>query len=153
MKIRKAVSLDVSKLFALEQELFTSANFPLSRGSFAYHMKNNLLFVAEVEEEIAGYALVLVKRANAKLYSIGVAEAHRGKKVAFKLLEAVNVELISMGFGKLLLEVRVDNERAIALYKDFSFTLKKQLKSFYRDGCDAYLMELDYADYSLQGTL
>jgi [ribosomal protein S18]-alanine N-acetyltransferase len=142
MKIRKAESFDVSKLFALEQKLFSSANFPLSRGSLAYHVKNNMLLVAEAEGEMAGYVLALVKRSHAKLYSIGVCEAYRGKKIAFKLLEALSAELISLGFSKLLLEVRVDNERAIALYKDFGFILKKQLKAFYRDGCDAYLMEL-----------
>lgn len=153
MKIRKAVTSDVSKLFKLEQKLFTSDNFALSRGSFAYHVKNNMLLVAESQEEIAGYILVLTKRSHAKLYSIGVCEAYRGKDIAFKLLKAVSFELVSLGFEKLLLEVRVDNEAAISLYKKFGFILTKRAKAFYRDGCDAYIMELNYAGDSLQGTL
>jgi ribosomal-protein-alanine N-acetyltransferase len=153
MIIRKALSFDVSKLFALEQEIFTPENFPLSRGSFAYHVKNNLLYVAEIEGDVAGYALALVKRTNAKIYSIGVSKTYRGKKIAHKLLEAIMNELIAMGFKQILLEVRTDNEAAIALYKNFGFNVQKTAKAFYRDGCDAYIMEFEHADKTLQGTL
>lgn len=153
MKIKKAVSSDVKELFLLEKRVFTPENFPLSRASFAYHVKNNLLLTAKIDEEIAGYVLVLIKRKSAKLYSIAVKKEWRGKRVAFKLLKKVNEELIALGFKKVLLEVRTDNEKAIELYKSFGFTLKKRVKEFYRDGCDAYIMEIEYADHSLQDTL
>lgn len=153
MTLRKALRADVSKLFALEQEIFTSENFPLSRASFAYHVKNNLLYVAEVDGIIAGYILALIKRAYAKIYSIGVSKAYRGKKIAPKLLEAMIHELIALGFTKIVLEVRTDNEVAIALYSNFGFHVQKTLKSFYLDGCDAYLMEFENASKTLQVTL
>ncbi|MFA6136575.1 MAG: GNAT family N-acetyltransferase [Sulfurimonas sp.] len=142
MIIRKAVASDVAKLYKLEQELFTDKNFPLSKGSFSYHIRNNLIYLAEIDGNIAGYVLTLIKRRDAKLYSIGVSELYRGKKVALKLLEIVHRELLSLNFEKTVLEVRIDNERAIALYKNFGFTVKKELKAFYLDGCNAYLMEL-----------
>ncbi|ABB44479.1 SSU ribosomal protein S18P alanine acetyltransferase [Sulfurimonas denitrificans DSM 1251] len=142
MKIRKAELSDSSELFALEQKLFLSKNYPLSRGSFCYHIKNNMLFVAEIDNIIAGYILVLIKRKNAKLYSIGVKEEFRGRKIAQKLLEFSIKKLSSIGFDSLLLEVRVDNEVAINLYKKIGFSIKKNLNEFYLDGCDAYLMEL-----------
>jgi [ribosomal protein S18]-alanine N-acetyltransferase len=141
MRIRQAVSSDVSKLFALEGTLFAPQNFPLSRGSFAYHVKNGLVFVAEQDGVVAGYALALVKRANAKLYSIGVGKAFRGKKIAQKLLSAIIDELVAMGFKIASLEVRTDNESAIALYESFGFGVKKVAKGFYLDGCDAFVME------------
>jgi ribosomal-protein-alanine N-acetyltransferase len=150
MIIRKATSSDVSKLFALEQEIFTAENYPLSRASFAYHTKNNLLYVAEIDGKIAGYVLALVKRAKAKLYSIGVSQAFRGKKIAHVLLETIVHELFSMNFKQIVLEVRIDNEAAIALYKFLGFQIKKTLKSFYLDGCDAYFMELENAGKTLQ---
>lgn len=142
MILRKALNSDVSRLFALEQEIFEAENFPLSRASFAYHVKNNLVFVAEIDGNMAGYTLALIKRVHAKIYSIGVSKLHRGKKIAPKLFEAAIDELISMGFKTIVLEVRTDNEIAIALYKNFGFSVKKTLKAFYLDGCDAYLMEL-----------
>ena len=38
MIIRKAQSTDASNLFILEQELFTVADYPLSKASFSYHI-------------------------------------------------------------------------------------------------------------------
>lgn len=153
MIIRKAESRDVSGLYALEKELFTTENFPLSRASIAYHVSNNLLYLAEIEGKIAGYVLVLIKRSNAKLYSIGVSKEFRGMGVANRLLERVLSELVALGFERTLLEVRTDNKVAIELYKKIGFTAIKRLKSFYRDGCDAYLMELEYVNKSLQRTI
>ena len=46
-----------------------------------------------------------------------------------------------MGFKHIFLEVRTDNETAIALYKKFGFNVKKTLEAFYLDKRDAYLME------------
>ncbi|MCK9454702.1 MAG: ribosomal protein S18-alanine N-acetyltransferase [Sulfurimonas sp.] len=144
MKIRKALKSDTSSLYALEGELFTKENYPLSRASFAYHVKSNLLYVAEVEGKIVGYILVLIKRKNAKLYSIGVAKAYRNRKISQELLKSILKELLSLGFEALLLEVRTDNEAAMALYKKIGFNERKKLKAFYLDGCDACLMEIRY---------
>ncbi|MFA5462307.1 MAG: ribosomal protein S18-alanine N-acetyltransferase [Sulfurimonas sp.] len=149
MKIFKAQSSDASELYSLEQKLFFSQNYPLSRASFYYHIKNNMLFVAEIDNKIVGYILVLIKRKKAKLYSIGVKEEFRGRKIAQNLLEFTLKELSNIGFNSVLLEVRVDNHEAIKLYKKAGFTLKKSLNKFYLDGCDAYLMELFYASKKL----
>lgn len=150
MIIRKAKSSDVSSLYALESELFSHENFPLSRGSFSYHVANNMLYLAEIDSKVVGYVLVLIKRKIPKLYSIGIKESYRGKKISQKLLEVVSKELIFSGFTRLLLEVRTDNEVAITLYKKMGFTTVKNLEAFYRDGCDAYLMELKYIDDKLK---
>ena len=149
MIIRKAKSTDISELYKLEKKLFSTENFPLSKNSFRYHQLNNLMYVVEVDEEIVAYALVLIKRKNPKLYSLGVNELYRGKKIATKLLEAMITELNESGFKNFCLEVRMDNKAAISLYENLGFSVKQILKSFYLDGCDAYLMEYNYADKTL----
>ncbi len=141
MILRRALSSDVSALYALEQTLFSAENFPLSRGSFAYHVKNNLLYVAQLNTEIVGYVLVLIKRSKAKLYSLGVSTLYRGKKIAQKLINKAIEEVKMLHFSYLLLEVRVDNAAAISLYFKLGFYTRKRLEKFYLDGCDAYLME------------
>ena len=147
MTITKASISDVKKLYRLEQEIFGVENFPLSRGSFYYHVRHNLLYVAKTDEgAIAGYALALIRRRDAKLYSLGVDKAHRGGKIACMLMEKISQELTSLGFKRIVLEVRTDNEGAIALYTKLGFSVNKTIEGFYRDGCDAYLMEMDYAD-------
>jgi len=149
MIIRKAQISDLSLLYALERELFSDANYPLSRGSLAYHIKSNMLYVAQIDGNIAGYVLVLIKRKKAKLYSIGVGRDHRNKKISEMLLKRAISELALLGFGTLLLEVRTDNKAAIGLYKKIGFNEIKMLKAFYKDGCDAHLMELKYANETL----
>lgn len=143
MMIKKASKEDVKRLYELEKKLFSKENFPLSYGSLRYHVKNNMLYLFEVEGSVAGYVLVLIKRRDAKLYSIGVDKTHRGKKIANGLLSYVTKELSLMGFTKFLLEVRIDNEGAISLYKKSGFKIIKTIKEFYGDGCDAYLMQMD----------
>ncbi|MFA5232944.1 MAG: ribosomal protein S18-alanine N-acetyltransferase [Sulfurimonas sp.] len=143
MTIRRALGSDAKKLYELEKKLFSKENFPLSYGSLRYHVKNNMLYLFEIDGGVAGYVLVLVKRRDAKLYSIGVDKTHRGKKIANKLLESVFKELATLGFKSILLEVRIDNEKAISLYKKSGFKTKKTIKEFYGDGCDAYLMQMD----------
>ena len=142
MILRKSLPSDVSALYKLEQELFRAENFPLSRASFVYHVKNNLLYVVQVDGEIIGYVLVLTKRSKAKLYSLGVSSFHRGKNIAQKLLLKAIEEVNTLNFTQLLLEVRVDNEAAISLYRKLGFLTTQTLKNFYLDDCDAYLMEL-----------
>jgi ribosomal-protein-alanine N-acetyltransferase len=146
MKIRQARPSDSAKLSALEEELFGVANYPLSRRSFYYHIRHNLLFVAETDEgAVAGYILALVRRRNAKLYSLGIGTSYRGSGTAKLLMDRMLKELTSRGFKHTLLEVRCDNIQAIALYRTFGFSVTKQLTAFYRDGCDAYLMEAEHA--------
>jgi len=144
MILRKAKSTDVAKLYKLEQELFSVENFPLSKSSLKYHQHNNLMYVAEIDEAIAAYVLILIKRKNAKLYSIGVSKKFRKNQIALKLLEIIFEELLRLEFKQVILEVRTDNQAAIALYSQLGFVVKRVLESFYLDGCDAYLMQKEF---------
>jgi len=150
MKLRRAAASDARGLHTLERELFAAENYPLSRRSFYYHIRHSLLYLAESEEgEITGYALALIRRRDAKLYSLGVAASQRGGGVGRELVERTLEEIKSMGFGRTQLEVRCDNRGAIALYEKSGFRIVKRLDSFYLDGCDAYLMETEHAGKTL----
>jgi len=141
MTIRKARQDESSKLVSLEQELFSEVNHPISYGSFYYHTKNNLLYVVEIEDKLVAYILVLVKRKNANIFSLGVLPSFRGKSISSKLLNAAFKELCVLGFTEVTLEVRTDNVNAIALYEKFGFTTTQEISYFYLDGCDAFIME------------
>jgi ribosomal-protein-alanine N-acetyltransferase len=154
MTIRKAVPSDTARLHTLEHELFTKENFPLSRRLFYYHIQRNLLLVAETEEDhIAGYILTLIRRHDAKINSLGVSPRFRHRGIAASLLKQTMLELSSRGFARTLLEVRSDNEAAIALYLRLGFRIINQAKAFYLDGCDAYIMEIRHTEKTLQGAV
>lgn len=141
MKVTKASLEDLNELYTLEQILFEAVNFPLSKSSFRYHIKNNLLYTAKINNKIVGYILVLIKRKIAKIYSIGVLQEYRGQQISKSLLQKALDVLQVLGFERTCLEVRSDNSLAVALYEQYGFQVKKQLDSFYLDACNAYFME------------
>lgn len=145
MTIRPAITQDATQLYTLEQELFTQENYPLSYGSFVYHIKNNLLYIAKEDTFLLAYILILIKRKKAKIYSFGVSTHFRGKGTASLLLQESLKKLHFLGFTAVLLEVRTDNTNAINLYKKFGFIIIKRVSSFYLDRCDAYIMEYNFA--------
>ncbi|MBN2817027.1 MAG: GNAT family N-acetyltransferase [Campylobacterales bacterium] len=146
MTIELAQLYDCKELNHFEKKLFSAENFPLSYGSFYYHIQNNLLYVAKIRGVIVGYILTLVKRKTAKIYSIGVSKLYRKRKISTQLLQKTLFKLQSLNFQKVVLEVRVDNTSAIQFYEKNHFKSLKTIHSFYQDGCDAYFMEKTLAN-------
>lgn len=146
MTYRSATSKDATSLFRLEEQIFSAENYPISRRMFRYHIKRNRIIVAVDESnQITGYALALLRKGWAKLYSLGVVKKHRGTGIASTLLTRLSQELETKGYESILLEVRVHNSNAIALYERHGFKTIRCTPDFYKDGCDALIMELDYA--------
>jgi len=110
--------------------------------------------VAEIKNQIVGYIMCkiefgfsnfrklgFVKKGH--VVSIAVLEAHQGKGSGTALmLEGINGVIIRKS-DEIYLEVRVSNESAVQLYKKLGFIIKSRLKSYYRDGEDAFLMAKD----------
>ena len=141
MRITQAKKEDAKELFALEKQLFSKENFPISLRMFRYHLMRNICLVAKEGEKIVGYILLLKRKRWLKLYSLGVAREFRGKKIGVQLLEFALHYASAQSYGKVLLEVRRDNEGAIALYQSFGFSVLQTSLGFYGDGCDALIMQ------------
>jgi ribosomal-protein-alanine N-acetyltransferase len=58
------------------------------------------------------------------------------------MLEGINGVMHKKG-DEIYLEVRVSNTSAIKMYQKLRFETKSRLRSYYRDGEDAYLMALE----------
>ena len=75
--------------------------------------------------------------------SVAVLEEHRVKGLGKALmLEGINGVMHKKG-DEIYLEVRVSNTGAINMYQKLRFDTKSRLRSYYRDGEDAYLMALE----------
>ena len=111
--------------------------------------------VAETKQKVVGYIMCkiefgfsnfrklgFVKKGH--VVSVAVLPEHRGKGIGRSLmLEAIN----GLAFRKsdeIYLEVRVSNDLAVRMYQSLSFLIKSRLRSYYRDGEDAYLMALEF---------
>jgi ribosomal-protein-alanine N-acetyltransferase len=111
--------------------------------------------VAEVNDNVIGYIMCkiefgfsnfrklgFVKKGH--VVSVAVLDQHRGKGVGRALmLEGVN-GVVSRKSDEIYLEVRISNEPAIKMYEKLGFQIKSRLRTYYRDGEDAYLMALEF---------
>ena len=112
--------------------------------------------VAELNGKIIGYIMCkiefgfsnfrklgFVKKGH--VVSVAVLEEHRGKGIGKALmLEGIN-GVMSRRSDEIYLEVRVSNESAIKMYEKIGFQIKSRLRTYYRDGEDAYLMALEFS--------
>jgi [ribosomal protein S18]-alanine N-acetyltransferase len=110
--------------------------------------------VAEGNDKIVGYIMCkiefgfsnfrklgFVKKGH--VVSVAVLEKHRGKNLGKALmLEGIN-GVMHRKADEIYLEVRVSNTSAIKVYEKLRFEIKSRLRSYYRDGEDAYLMALE----------
>lgn len=110
--------------------------------------------VAELNGKIVGYIMCkiefgfsnfrklgFVKKGH--VVSVAVLEEHRGKSLGKALMfEGINGVMYRKA-DEIYLEVRVSNTSAINMYQKLGFEIKSRLRSYYRDGEDAYLMALE----------
>jgi ribosomal protein S18 acetylase RimI-like enzyme len=77
----------------------------------------------------------------ARLYSIAVDHAARGRGIGEALLRAVERGARARGCTRVRLEVRQDNPGAIALYEKLGYRRFGAYARFYEDGADAWRYE------------
>ena len=142
-RIRRATPADLDALLALERHAFTTDH--LSRRQYRHHIGSDSarVLVAVDRTGLLGKA-VLFLRSNtdiARLYSIAVAHAARGRGVGEALVRAVERAAQAHGCTRLRLEVRQDNAGAIRLYERLGYNRFGAHAGFYEDGADAWRYE------------
>ncbi|MFP3909361.1 MAG: ribosomal protein S18-alanine N-acetyltransferase [Archaeoglobaceae archaeon] len=126
-------------------------NFPFPWSPFALrdYLRSGMgnFLVATDGNEILGYAIATVeKQINQRIIERGhllkivVRKEHRRKGVGSSLLRALVRNMEQNGVEEILLEVRVENPQARALYQKFGFKDREYLENFYLNGDDALLM-------------
>ncbi|WP_246065579.1 GNAT family N-acetyltransferase/peptidase C39 family protein [Hydrocarboniclastica marina] len=134
---------DLDALVALEKTCFEDDR--ISRRSFRRFLEapGDRLVIAEADGILHGYALVLMHKATrlARIYSIAVAPAARGKGLGEKLIRQAEALAAEAGRIVMRLEVRTDNPAAIALYRRLGYRQFGTLKDYYADHGDALRFE------------
>ena len=97
----------------------------------------SLIWVADGEGELRGYLIGLELPDGFELLNLLVPPAARRQGVGSFLLAEL---LVLAGAATIFLEVRAENEAALALYTLAGFTPTGCRKAYYRDGADALLM-------------
>ena len=107
---------------------------------------------AEGRPVIRGYAGFWYDGDDAEIMTIGVGRDYQRHGIAAALLQRLIDEARTQGAARMLLEVRVDNDPALALYERFGFQRLGLRKRYYQpEGIDAYTMSLDVAGPRIVG--
>ena len=137
--IRPAELFDMPQLRAIEQAMFLD-------GWSESSIKNELLkpqtmeWVLEHNDEIAGELLMSVLFDVCEISRLAILPHHRRLGLASNLLGFGLQRAQAAGAEVARLEVRIDNEPAIALYLAHGFVQDGVRKGYYLDGLDAILM-------------
>lgn len=142
VKIRPMTEADVVQAVIIEREIFSR---PWTEENFrdSLRLENTIYIVAEVEEtgEIAGYCGCYQALDEGNITNVAVKMPMRRKGIASALLEEMLHIGLESGIERLVLEVRVSNKNAIALYEKYGFENAGLRRRFYADPVeDAMIM-------------
>ncbi|MEM0136098.1 MAG: GNAT family N-acetyltransferase [Thermoplasmatales archaeon] len=98
--------------------------------------------VAMADNTIAGFICGgLSGDREARILMLAVDLPYRRKGIGSALISLFEQEAIKVRVRKIRLEVRTDNNEAIAFYRMHGYSISGLLPSYYNDGTDAFTME------------
>jgi ribosomal-protein-alanine N-acetyltransferase len=129
---------DAPRCAELERALFAGDD-PWSARAFVEALSAGFCYVgARDDGELVGYGGIAVSGPEAEVHTLAVDPAHQGHGVGRTLLRAL---LAHAAGATVFLQVRTDNEQAIALYRSEGFTIVGTRRAYYRpSGADAFTM-------------
>lgn len=146
MEIRRLDFANAARCAELEQLLFPGDN-PWSRDVFVveFAQPNNLYLGVFDGDDLLAYGGIsqLGPRHDPEfeIHTIGVDPEHRRRGLGRLLMQQLLAVVDNTG-GEIFLEVRTDNEAAIALYEGLNFERIGERKNYYQpSGADAYTMK------------
>ena len=132
MIIREMNASDVTAIAELEKCCFSD---PWSENSIASELNNPLSYwlVAEVDGEVAGYVGSQSVLDAADMMNLAVSPKYRKQGIGQALVENLVQHLQQNNVIALLLEVRVSNAPAIALYEKLGFIQVGRRPNYYHN--------------------
>lgn len=119
MILRDMTAGDIESVLSIEQHIHAH---PWTRGNFADALQSGYICkVAESEEQLVGYAVLMRGVDEAELLDIGIAAQQQRRGYGRKLLAAMLMLAQDMGKSRMVLEVRASNMAAIGLYQACGF--------------------------------
>ena len=142
--LRPLTEDDLDVLVELEQVLFGAGAW--SRMSLAQEISGPGRWYVGIEQdtELIGYAGLWFDGNDVEVMTLGTRPDAQGRGIGRMLLDALLARARELGAGSMFLEVRVDNEPALALYAGAGFVRMGLRKRYYQpENIDAYTMSKD----------
>lgn len=139
-KIRHVNDRDISEVYNIELKSF---KYPYPLHLFIIYLKlfPELFLVVECENRVVGYGIAVIEPGKTgHIVSIAIDPKYRGLGLGKALMKELEGKLKTYGAMKVKLEVSVNNNIAINLYKSLGYKITKRMSRYYPDGSDAYVM-------------
>ncbi len=140
---RQARKKDISTLVSIENRCFTEDK--LTKRNFLWMLEKAHadIILVEIDGQTVGYGLLLYRRGTslARLYSLAILTDFRGSGLATALMAELEQYARRHDCVYLRLEVRPDNERAIALYQRLGYRQFDRKLDYYEDHSEALCFE------------
>lgn len=133
--IRTATIDDLAAIFHLGESLFTSRQFPNLYRTWdeyevtgLFHSDREYCLVAEVEDEVAGFAMgtIIEKQRTAWNYGhliwLGVGSRFHRMGIASRLFDAFQERMKDAGVRMLMVDTQADNTSALRFFQKKGFT-------------------------------
>ena len=142
---REANVFDLPVFASLDKELFPYSPWSASQYKEEFSAPTRHFVVAVDESQsIIGYAGVFAPgQAEADILTVGVVQNQRGKGIATALMGLITEWAKAQGSTAMMLEVKVDNQEAIALYESLGYSKLNIRKDYFGAGLDAQVMRLE----------
>jgi len=144
MKIKDVNKNDLDEISYLEEKTFGIDAF--SKDLIKKLIKNKLLFIKMVDEtdKILGLSISIENAKNeANLINFLIREENQNHGLGALLLKKTIDEIKGKKkFRSIVLNVKVDNDIAINLYKKFGFEILKRIEGYYYSGASSVYMKL-----------
>lgn len=132
MMIRRMEKRDLLQVEAIETALFSDA---WSEQGFEDTLNSpyviSLVAIDEAEDTILGYIIMYVSFEEGEISNVAVAKSAQNRGIGSALMQAILEKGLEESVTRFILEVRVSNTPAIALYNKFEFTEIGIRRGFY----------------------
>lgn len=142
MKIKQINVEDLNKMVEIENENFSDPwDFKIL---FFEVIKNDksMFFGAYIDEILVGYIGFWYFDDNIDIINLAVSEKYKRQGIATKLFDSLLIHVKFLKPKTITLEVNVNNEKAVNLYKKLGFITLRTIKNYYfKTNDDAYMMQ------------
>ena len=129
MKIRKYQNSDREHLIGLWQNVFPD-DPPHNEPALVIDAKlavDDLIFVAELEENLIGACIAGYDGHRGWLYAVAILDTYRRKGVGAELVKFALQALKERGCAKVNLQIRASNTAVVAFYQSLGFEIEERI--------------------------
>jgi ribosomal-protein-alanine acetyltransferase len=147
MKIKEVKLQDLKTIFKLEQKIFGKNAF--SKETIKKLIGNNEFFLkidkGRLKKSLTGFVIVIKDRKDrANIINFLIDTKYQNLGIGTLLLRKIIEEIKkSKEVRNIILNVNVNNQNAIKLYKSHGFKKIKEINNYYNSGESSFLMELN----------